>query len=62
MDILVTKTKRKEDAMVKGISRRIVVVRPPDASVFDEAIFVVRECMCVGGDLSETAEDLAIPP
>lgn len=30
--------------MVKGISRRVVVVRPPDASVFEEAIFVVREC------------------
>ena len=29
--------------MVKGISRRVVVVRPPDPSVFEEAIFVVRE-------------------
>lgn len=30
--------------MVKGISRRVVVVRPPDSSVFEEAIFVMREC------------------
>ena len=29
--------------MVKGIYRRVVVVRPPDPSVFEEAIFVVRE-------------------
>ena len=30
--------------MVKGISRRVVVVRPPDSSVFEEAIFLMREC------------------
>lgn len=30
--------------MVKGISRRVVVVRPPDSSAFEEAIFVMREC------------------
>lgn len=29
--------------MVKGISRRVVVVRPPDAKVFEEAFFIVRE-------------------
>ena len=29
--------------MVKGISRRVVVVRSPDPRVFDEAIFIVRE-------------------
>mgnify|MGYP001860455624 FL=1 len=29
--------------MVKGISRRVVVVRPPDSKVFEEAFFIVRE-------------------
>ena len=28
---------------VKGISRRVVVVRSPDPKVFDEAIFIVKE-------------------
>lgn len=29
--------------MVKGISRRVVVVRPERSKMFEEAIFVVRE-------------------
>ncbi len=29
--------------MVKGISRRVVVVRPPDSKVFEQAFFIVRE-------------------
>lgn len=29
--------------MVKGIAKRIVVVRFPDARVFEQAIFIVRE-------------------
>ena len=29
--------------MVKGIARRVVVVKSPDPKVFDEAIFIVRE-------------------
>ena len=29
--------------MVKGLSRRIVMVRFPDTGVFEQAIFVVRE-------------------
>ncbi len=29
--------------MVKGIARRVVVVKSPDPKVFDEAIFLVRE-------------------
>ncbi|MBQ8829992.1 MAG: translation initiation factor 2 [Oscillospiraceae bacterium] len=32
--------------MVKGISRRVVVIRPPDTRVFEEAIFIVREDVC----------------
>ena len=29
--------------LVKGTSRRVVVIRPPDKRIFEEAIFIVRE-------------------
>ena len=29
--------------MVKGISKRVILIKSPDPEVFDEAIFVVRE-------------------
>jgi len=29
--------------MVKGISKRVVVIKSPDPEVFEEAIFIVRE-------------------
>lgn len=29
--------------MVKGLSRRVVVVRSPDSSIFEEAIFIIKE-------------------
>ena len=29
--------------MVKGITRRVVVIKSPDLHVFDEAIFIVKE-------------------
>ena len=29
--------------VVKGISKRIIVVKPPDPKIFEQAIFVVRE-------------------
>ena len=29
--------------MVKGISRRVVLIKSPDPKIFDEAIFLVRE-------------------
>lgn len=29
--------------MVKGISRRVIVIKTPDPRIFDEAIFLVRE-------------------
>ena len=31
------------DMMVKGITRRVVVIKSPDPQVFDEAIFIVKE-------------------
>ena len=30
--------------MVKGISRRVVVVRPDEHGMFEQAIFLVRDC------------------
>ena len=36
--------------MIKGISRRVIVVRSPDRRFFEEAIFIVREgVLGVGG-------------
>ncbi|MDR1590238.1 MAG: translation initiation factor 2 [Oscillospiraceae bacterium] len=29
--------------MVKGVTRRVVVIKSPDKDIFDEAIFIVRE-------------------
>lgn len=29
--------------MVKGISRRVIVVKSPDPNIFEEAIFLVKE-------------------
>ena len=29
--------------MVKGVSRRVVVIKSPDKNIFEEAIFIVRE-------------------
>jgi len=29
--------------MVKGISKRVIVVRSPDPRIFEEAIFIVKE-------------------
>lgn len=29
--------------MVKGVSRRVIVVRSPDPKLFEQAIFIVRE-------------------
>ena len=29
--------------MIKGISRRVIVVKSPDRRFFEEAIFIVRE-------------------
>ena len=29
--------------MVKGVSRRVVVVKSPDPKIFEQAIFIIRE-------------------
>lgn len=36
-------TDREADAVVKGIAKRVIVVKSPEAKVFEEAIFIVRE-------------------
>ena len=35
--------------MVKGISRRVIVVRSPDPQYFEQAIFLLREDAPDGG-------------
>jgi hypothetical protein len=29
--------------MVKGVTRRVIVIKSPDPKIFDEAIFIVKE-------------------
>ena len=45
--------------MVKGISRRVVVVRPPDSKVFEEAFFIVREPLHTSRDVLQEAGAVA---
>ena len=37
--------------MVKGISRRVVVVKAPIGSIFDEAIFIMRDDIVSAPDM-----------
>jgi len=39
--------------MVKGISRQVIVVRPPDTELFDQAIFILRDRAAPGGVTDE---------
>ena len=40
--------------VVKGISRRVIVIKSPDLHIFDEAIFIVKEeALRAGGVTSE---------
>lgn len=39
--------------MVKGVSRRVIVVRSPDPRFFDEAIFIVKEDITFKGGISQ---------
>jgi hypothetical protein len=36
--------------MVKGVTRRVVVIKSPDRDIFDEAIFIVREDLSGGSE------------
>ncbi len=39
--------------MVKGISRQVIVVRPPDTELFDQAIFILKDRAAPGGVTDE---------
>lgn len=39
--------------MVKGTTRRVVVIKSPDPRIFDEAIFIVKEDSARGGVTNE---------
>ena len=39
--------------MVKGVSRRVIVVKSPDRHIFEEAIFIVREDTLRTGGVTE---------
>ena len=41
--------------MVKGVSRRVIVVRPEDKGVFEQAIFLVRDSSVPRGDVVREA-------
>ncbi len=41
-------------ALVKGITRRVILVKPPDPKLFEQAIFIMREDASPG----VTAEDV----
>ena len=50
--------------VVKGTSKRVVVVKSPDSRVFEQAIFIVREDFSGkraggGGDILREAQDVA---
>ncbi|MBE6969102.1 MAG: translation initiation factor 2 [Ruminococcaceae bacterium] len=39
--------------MVKGLSRRVIVVKAPDEKVFEQAIFIIREDFAATAGVSE---------
>ncbi len=45
--------------MVKGISRRIVVVQPSDSDVFEQAIFIVKDKAPKATDVMKEACNIA---
>lgn len=45
--------------MVKGISKRVVVVKSPDSAIFEEAIFIVKEDGAGGEDILKEAGKVA---
>ncbi|MBQ2896017.1 MAG: translation initiation factor 2 [Oscillospiraceae bacterium] len=40
--------------MVKGLSRRVIVVKAPDERIFEQAIFIIREDYAAQSGLSES--------
>ena len=53
--------KRRAHFLVKGISRRVIVVDSPDPHIFEQAIFIVRnEAASGGGVTSQQLVDQAV--
>lgn len=46
--------------MVKGISRRVIVVDSPDPQLFEQAIFILRNDAATGGVTSQQVVDQAV--
>ncbi|MDR1299528.1 MAG: translation initiation factor 2 [Oscillospiraceae bacterium] len=44
--------------MVKGVTRRVVVIKSPDKDIFDEAIFIVKDGLA--GDATGSPGDVVI--
>ncbi len=42
----------RRQGTLKGVARRVVIVRPPDQRMFEEAIFIVREDYANSGGVS----------
>lgn len=45
--------KEREEPVVKGISRRVIVVRSPDQRFFEQAIFLLREDVLRSNSVTE---------
>ena len=54
------KSGRERRNVVKGTSKRIVVVKSPDPKVFEEAIFIVKEDFLGGGRADALKEAQAV--
>lgn len=39
--------------MVKGLSRKVIIVKSPDPKIFEEAIFIVREDYLMTNGISQ---------
>ena len=46
-------TAEEGETVIKGVSKRVIVVRPPDARIFEQAIFIIREDFALQPGLSE---------
>ena len=46
-------TEEGSGLMVKGLSRRVIVVKAPDERIFEQAIFIIREDFVASSGVSE---------
>ena len=43
LELYITYSEKELTPVVKGITRRVIIIKSPDPDVFDEAIFFVKE-------------------